>query len=552
MDTRDYLCEPCRTAWDAAVHAGEDNVMICDDCVARTTEEEEWRKANWREFVSYSDWTKVAGFCAKCLPFGDRTADRALCDRCMPIVSRFLGRRNAPCRTADPQCDCKACYQARPLLTVDGFRERYRLLSLAAEPARVMRWIDRPARELPSRMAPAALLAAIRAHVAILAGITPDAVTEADMVAAEERLADEKREAERRIAAQRAERRREAEERWRAHLDAYPLLAAQERRDIAARRFEDEIARAVPYLAGVLPIEAATSEDERASLRATVAMRVKEGSDYVAAMAAAVAIAEGRERTVLLGGPTGAGKSTLAALMLLRIAIEWQRSADRGVVPGQRPTWIPSDPGECADSAIRQSLNTPPEVDGDAVFARLSGSVRWTTSREIFALASTPRPFPRPGEQAVDPLADIKAARILVIDELGGEREQKNIAAVEEIIQDRYDSGHLATIVTTGRTDNDPAHPCCEDDREDVYRFLSPLVERYDQAIVRRVADPATATTLAIGFPRPKGAPRGPKARPAVASAPAAAPVIRSLSRRAPGSSRPIRREDDMEMAADV
>lgn len=559
MDPKDYMCADCATAWDEAMEAGKDGAEICDACDDAVKAEEERRRAIWREFTSYSDSGQVSGFCSRCLSLiVDKSADRVLCDRCLPVVHHFLGRRNAPCRPGDPACECRLCYQARPLL-LDGYRERYRHLALAAEPARVTRWRDRPTRERPSSMSPAAQLDAIRAHVATLAGITPAAVTEADMVAAEQRLADARRAAEERKAALEAERRRAAEERWTAHLDAYPLRAAQERRDIFARRVEDEIARAVPYLAGVFPIEAASSEEDKRAIWAQLnspnergATRLKYSSDYKAAMEAAVAIAEGRERTVLLGGPTGGGKTTLAALMLLRIAIAWQRTAARGVIAGQRPTWCPSDAGDCADQAIRRSLEAPPAADGDAVFGRLCGSVRWTTATEIFALASTPRPFPRPGEQPVDPLAEIKAARILVIDEIAKEPQQRNVISARDIIFERACSDHLVTIVTTGIVDT--GAPCDESDQEDVYRFLAPLVERYDQAIVRRVADPATATTLAIGFARPKGAPRGPKARtqaPQV-SAPAPAPVVRSLSRRAPGSSRPAPRVDDLDTTADV
>lgn len=289
-------------------------------------------------------------------------------------------------------------------------------------------------------------------------------------------------------------------------IAAAPRLAAVERRKIAILAYEavipERYAPVIPMEAGTTPEERAALWDELSKPNERGAVRIHSASDYKAAMDAAVAIADGRRRTVLLSGPSGGGKSTLAALMLRRIALEWMRHPERGIVSSQFPC---VDIHGASRERIEDWLQAPPTEDGDPVFRRLAPRlprkretpeaplVVWTTADEIFRLQSAPHAFLKPGEEPADPLAAIRKARVLVIDDLGNEPEQENVPGVGQIIRSRHDAGDLVTIVTS--TGPFVAWAPIKHSPADEPKFFCFLSERYGAGF-RGLAE---TTMLAVG-----------------------------------------------------
>lgn len=216
---------------------------------------------------------------------------------------------------------------------------------------------------------------------------------------------------------------------------------------------------------GINTLDAISDESKRAKMVDILSERVKDVDAYDQTIAAAKEIAEGRAQTILFGGVTGAGKSTLAALLLRSIAYEWHKNWREGVT-GPRSTVL----------------------DGDPTFARLlcanrrdqsfTGCIVWTTSREIVAAQ---KKSPDGARKFID-------AAILVIDDIGGEPTQTNIGGVDEVLWARHDAGRSkVTILTTG---------FCDPKSEKMDLYLRPLASRYSVAFTRRVSEPGSAIVI--------------------------------------------------------
>ena len=286
-----------------------------------------------------------------------------------------------------------------------------------------------------------------------------------------------------------------------------PLKESKERRRNASSAFASVIPGAY---ASVVPVEAGETEDERKANASALfspdefgRVRVKDKAAYRAAMEAAVAIANGKVRTVLLAGPSGSGKTHLAALMLRRITLEWERNAARGAVPEFNP-----------DAPQRRPL------DGDPVFLRLAADpgygyrdpdatipgATWQKSRDMFRASVAPRAYPKDGQEAADPLDAAKRTAVAVLEDIGPEPSQANVAPMADVVWERYDGAGLVTIATTGFCDPEAAP--APRDADDMRRFLARLAQRYDDAFVRRLSEPGVSVVIPVGCKPAKGAAR--------------------------------------------
>lgn len=300
--------------------------------------------------------------------------------------------------------------------------------------------------------------------------------------------------------------KRDAEAAARKAREEAPLKESKERRRVASKAFAEVIPGAY---APVVPVEAGETEDDR-KVNADALfspdefgrVRVKDKAAYAAAMEAAVAIANGKVRTVLLAGPSGAGKTHLAALMLRRITLEWERNAARGAVPELDPSAPPR--------------HRP--VDGDPVFLRLAAStgyrgpgktipgVTWQKASDMFRAAAAPKPFPKDGEVVADPLDAAKHTGVAVLEDIGREPYQANVTPVKDVMDDRYEGAGLVTIATTGFCDPEAAPT--PNNPDDMRRFLARLLDRYDDAVVRRLSERGVAVVIPVGCKPAKGTAR--------------------------------------------
>jgi hypothetical protein len=97
-----------------------------------------------------------------------------------------------------------------------------------------------------------------------------------------------------------------------------------------------------------------------------------------------------------------------------------------------------------------------------------------------------------------------------VIDDIGGEPEQRNIEAIDGILWHRHDEhDDLVTVVTSGFYD---ASAIPKDiamaDEDAIMALLSPLANRYGSALVRRIAEPGQAIIIPVIPKPPQGPPR--------------------------------------------
>lgn len=295
--------------------------------------------------------------------------------------------------------------------------------------------------------------------------------------------------------------------------------------------YESRIESAIPRrYADACPLPASgDAEGAKALLR----QRVKNAAAYTAACSAAIGIAEGSVHRVLLLGPSGAGKTTIAAIMLRVIgqwfSERWEQSLDLPRKPE------PSSPEEFLyrpdlEKPIRESrmdtidwrasrplLGERMRFMGFGAWRRMAcyggfraavrgeeNPVQWVTARDAFQAAAAPRGFPRSGEEPTDPLRVWKRAPLLVLDDIGGEPEQRNIEAVDGILWHRHDEDdRVVTIATTGFYDERsiPKNMAKADEHE-VGEMLKPLAQRYGAALVRRIAEPGQAVVIPV-IPKP-------------------------------------------------
>lgn len=229
-----------------------------------------------------------------------------------------------------------------------------------------------------------------------------------------------------------------------------------------------------------------------------------------AARAAADALASGEVLRVLLVGPAGSGKSSLAALIPQVMAARWARDRYEREVAAldQRPiaeivaermaarreaerdlTARPSSPVALAPRS-RRAPDAPPAPSALAkTLARVmvggAVSAHWTTAHKLFKLAKKPQGF-----READPLEEATEARLLVLDDIGGEPTQANVAPVEDVLRERHDAQRI-TIATTGMFDPE-ADPRNRD------ALLAPLSARYGAAVVRRLAEDGRAIVIPL------------------------------------------------------
>lgn len=232
-----------------------------------------------------------------------------------------------------------------------------------------------------------------------------------------------------------------------------------------------------------------------------------------AARGAADALARGDVKRVLLVGPAGAGKTTLAALIPQVMAARWakdehaqalaridarpideivrERAAARKKYEAEEAARQPGDPIQLILRRRPRDFSGPPASSGlSNVLAKVtvSGAIsaHWTTAYELFRLAKKPIGF-----KESDPLQEAREARILVLDDIGGEPTQANIAPVEDVIRERHDAQRI-TIATSGMFD-------AEADPGDLDKLLAPLSAKYGAAVVRRLAEKGRAIVIVVG-----------------------------------------------------
>lgn len=264
------------------------------------------------------------------------------------------------------------------------------------------------------------------------------------------------------------------------------------------------------------------NDPEHEAVRAMLQKRVKSPVAYRMALAAAVGIAEGRVRQVLLVGPSGAGKSTIAAILLRALdayfAERWEKT-----LPAMPPSPV-ADPAEFlyrSPSVVsphclvrpgftQRSAEASSRRPSLGAWSQLSrrrggdGPVQWVTARDVFRLAANPTP-PRFGEEPSDPLAKYKRAPLTLLDDIGGEPEQRNVEAVDGILWHRHDEDdEVVTVTTSGFFDPAAVPANIESMGEDeTLAMLAPLTARYGAALVRRIAEPGQTLVIPV-IPRTK------------------------------------------------
>lgn len=228
-----------------------------------------------------------------------------------------------------------------------------------------------------------------------------------------------------------------------------------------------------------------------------------------AARAAADALVRGEVKRVLLVGPAGSGKTSLALLIPQIMAARWAKERhDREAARiDARPM------AEVVEERLRRAheadrdLETPgrpiairgaspaasemPATPAAKALAKVSRGGRlealWTTAHKLFQLARKPVGF-----READPLDAFREAPILILDDIGGEPTQANVAPVEDVLRERHDAQRI-TIATTGMFDADA-------DPADLDKFLGPLSARYGAAVVRRLAEKGRAIVIGVGL----------------------------------------------------
>lgn len=230
-----------------------------------------------------------------------------------------------------------------------------------------------------------------------------------------------------------------------------------------------------------------------------------------AARAAADAIVVGDVKRVLIVGPAGSGKTSLAALIPQVMAARWakdrferetkgidarpaseiaaervraRRETERDLdTPPTRPGLIPRR----QDGYVEPAASTPAAKTLAKVSRGGKLAATWATAHELFRLARKPIAF-----REVDPLDEYRETPILVLDDIGGEPEQANVAPVEDVIRERHDAQRI-TIATTGMIDLDA-------DTRDLDKLLAPLSARYGAAVVRRLAEKGRSIVIQVGI----------------------------------------------------
>lgn len=244
----------------------------------------------------------------------------------------------------------------------------------------------------------------------------------------------------------------------------------QEAERLAKRRRSlvwQTVGQVIPeHYRGCIPHLAVSDPGKAREMQTLIGKRVYGMVAYRQALDAASKLATGQARMVTLLGLTGAGKSTLAAIMLRQMAFHWHQHWRDGVV----------DPSDRA------------HFDGDTIFNRLlcmnrrdeafSGVFVWTTARDLVA-----------GQKKSAHFSDsFRKAPVLVIDDLGGEPTQINLGGVDEILWARHDSSRkVVTILTSGY---------CNPLRDDMSGFVEPLTARYSEAFTRRLTEPGQCMVI--------------------------------------------------------
>jgi hypothetical protein len=230
-----------------------------------------------------------------------------------------------------------------------------------------------------------------------------------------------------------------------------------------------------------------------------------------AAREAADALARGDVKRVLLVGPAGSGKTTLAAAIPQVMAIRWakerferekkhldgrpasviaeervraRRQAERDM---ESPATRPPLPARPRTTSAEAPVNTPMSKVLARVTRNGKPAALWTTAHELFRLCRKPIGF-----KESDPLESFREVPILVLDDIGGEPQQANVAPVEDVIRERHDAQRI-TIATTGMLDPD-ADPLDHD------KLLAPLSAKYGAAVVRRLAEKGRAIVIPVGL----------------------------------------------------
>jgi DNA replication protein DnaC len=231
-----------------------------------------------------------------------------------------------------------------------------------------------------------------------------------------------------------------------------------------------------------------------------------------AARDAADTLARGDAKRVLLVGPAGSGKTTLAALILQVMAVRWAKERlerEKKHLDGRPANVIAEerararrqaerDMEAAAKSDVRgaqRPRSSNPEPPSNTPMAKTLGRVMrngkpgalWTTAHELFRVSRKPIGF-----RESDPLEPFREIPILVLDDIGGEPQQANMAPVEDVIRDRHDAQRI-TIATTGMLD-----PTA--DPSDMDALLAPLSVKYGAAVVRRLAEKGRAIVIAVGM----------------------------------------------------
>ncbi len=284
-------------------------------------------------------------------------------------------------------------------------------------------------------------------------------------------------------------------------------------------RFAQCVAGAIPKrYAEARPLPAPT-DPQHEVIRDALRRRVKSREAYKATIVAARGIAEGTVRQVLFVGSSGAGKSTLAAVLLHAVAEHLAHLGGKIEVRVRaRPEDLPADEFALQPRLVAESSGRPDypmttqrrvmpagwkrlcEAHGFRVTATSNESpVQWATARDVFRTAASP-PRPRFGEDPVDPLHVWKHAPMLVLDDIGGEPEQRNIEAVDGILWHRHDADDdVVTVATTGFFDETRVPQNMDKATEgQVLDLLAPLTARYGASLVRRIAEPGQTVVIPV------------------------------------------------------
>lgn len=230
-----------------------------------------------------------------------------------------------------------------------------------------------------------------------------------------------------------------------------------------------------------------------------------------AARAAADRLAGGEVLRILLVGPAGSGKSSLAGLILQVMAARWARDRYEREIAKLDRRAVAEIAAErmAARRDAERELTTRPTAPVAIPARRLAGpdahapmtplgktlakvsvagaiSAHWTTAHKLFKLAKKPQGF-----REAEPLQEACEARLLVLDDIGGEPTQANVAPVEDVLRERHDAQRI-TIATTGMFDESA-------DPTDLDALLAPLSARYGAAVVRRLAEKGRAIVIRVG-----------------------------------------------------